>query len=158
EMILLSTRGTAAAPIRVNGVPGPQGQLPVIDGQNAVMSSQLHYAYAGTAARGLITISPPAGYTWGFKPGYIDISGLDIRDANPSNSYTDSSGVTHPYATDAASIFVERGEHITIHGCTITGSANGLFVASGDSEEVQSRDILVDGNSIYGNGLPGRDQ
>src|SRR5205085_676928 len=49
-------------------------------------------------------------------------------------------------------------EHIVIRNCTITGSGNGLFVASSDEEAAISRDILVDGNNIYGNGNAGSDR
>jgi hypothetical protein len=164
EMILLSQSGTASAPITVEGIAGPNGQLPVIDGQNATMSSQLHYAYSGSATspgtpnRGVVVVSPAAGYTWGYKPSYIDISGLDIRNASPANTFTDNTGAVRAYSANAASIFVERGENITISNCTITGSGNGLFVASGGSEQLQSREILVQGCYIYGNGNAGSDR
>src|SRR5262245_5968018 len=60
ELILLSSRGTEQAPIRVVGVAGPDGQKPVIDGAGATMSPTLRYAYEGTVTspgtpnRGLI--------------------------------------------------------------------------------------------------------
>jgi len=78
-------------------------------------------------------------------------------DANP-NTFTDGQGLTRAYAWHAAALFVERGEYLTVRGCTITGSGNGFFVASGGSEEVVSREILVEGCHIYGNGNPGRDR
>ena len=72
--------------------------------------------------------------------------------------YTDGQNIPRTYKYLAAALFIERGEHITVRGCTITGSGNGLFVASGDSEEVLSRDILVENCSIHGNGNIGRDR
>src|SRR5262245_26716539 len=43
EFILLSTRGTAAAPIRVQGVAGPNGERPVLDGQNATTGPNINF-------------------------------------------------------------------------------------------------------------------
>src|SRR5262249_21815821 len=61
-------------------------------------------------------------------------------------------------SSNAAAIFVERGEHVTVRGCVLTDSAYGLFVASADTEEVVSRDILVETSWIYGNGAVGTDR
>src|SRR5262249_15817069 len=94
---------------------------------------------------------------------YLHIEGLEVRggyhgdNARP-NTYTDFKGQKRTYSHNAASIFVERGEHIVIRNCTITGSGNGLFVASGDSEAVQSPHILVEGCYTHGNGNVGRDR
>jgi hypothetical protein len=163
EKVQLACRGTAQRPIRIVGVAGPKGQLPVIDGLDATTCRQSDYRYAPTQERGVIIVTPDSRKRWGYKPGFIEIQGLEVRgayrgeDTSP-NSFKDSRRATRAYAFNAAAIFVERGEHITVRGCTITGSGNGLFVASGDSEEVQSRDILVEGCSIHGNGNPGRDR
>ncbi len=158
EKILMSTSGTASQPIRVVGVPGPHGQLPVIDGQGATTRAQASYPYAATQDRGLVTITRDTHHLYGFKPSYIQIEGLVLRNANQLYSFTDASGATQTYFPNAASIFVERGQHIAIEHCTITGSGNGLFVASGDDEATLSRDILVQGNNIYGNGNAGSDR
>jgi pectin methylesterase-like acyl-CoA thioesterase len=158
EKVLISTSGTAQQPIRVLGVPGPHGELPVIDGRDATTRAQASYPYAGTQDRGLVTITRDTRQPYGFKPGYIDIEGLVLRDASPLYTFHDARGATRTYATNAASVFVERGEHVTIRNCTITGSANGLFVASGDEEALVSRDILVEGDTIYGNGNAGSDR
>ena len=57
-----------------------------------------------------------------------------------------------PYTENAAGIFVERGEHITVRGVELECNGNGFFVASGDSEEVLSRDILLERSCVHGNG------
>src|SRR5205085_1483145 len=54
EKILLSCRGAKGHPIRLVGIPGPQGQLPVLDGRNATTSRQFEFPYAGTQDRGLV--------------------------------------------------------------------------------------------------------
>src|SRR5262245_51064775 len=49
ELVLISSRGTQAAPIRFVGVSGPSGQRPVIDGSAATMAPTVRYAYEGSA-------------------------------------------------------------------------------------------------------------
>lgn len=152
EKIFISNSGTADRPIRIAGVPGPQGERPVVDGQNATTSSQFKYPYPGTASRGLVVFSRSQAELDGYKPKYIEIDGLELLNATALYTFTDAQGQVVPYRSNAASVFIERGEHITIKNCVVTGSANGLFVASNDSEEFQSREILIDGNEIHGNG------
>ena len=152
EKIFISNSGAADRPIRIAGLPGPQGQQPVIDGQNATTSSQFRFPYPGTAARGLVVISRSQAQLDGYKPKYIEIDGLELRNAAALYTFQDAQGQVVQYRPNASSVFIERGEHITIRNCTVTGSGNGLFVASGDSEEFQSREIFVHGNQIFGNG------
>lgn len=158
EKILISTSGTAQEPIRVIGVAGPKGELPVIDGRDATTRSAAAFPFAGTQDRGLVTITRDASHAYGFKPSHIQIVGLDLRQANKLYSFTAANGTKRTYTDNAASIFVERGEHVVIKNCVLTGSGNGLFVASGDEEATLSRDILVTGNNIYGNGNVGSDR
>lgn len=163
EKIHLSSRGTAAQPIRVCGVRGPGGQLPVLSGRDATSRKSSKYPYAPTQERGLIIVTPRTGYRWGEKPGHIVIQDLELRDAHPGTDaapimFTDGDGAKHRYSRNAAALFIERGEHIVVRGCTLTASAYGLFVASGGSEEVLSREILVEANWIYGDGIAGVDR
>ena len=158
EKILVSCRGTASLPINIVGVPGPAGQLPVIDGQDATTDSQFHFPYPPTQDRGVIILSLNRQQQWGFKPGYILIQGLDVRDAYTQYSYTDGQGLPRSYSGGAAAIWIERGEHIVVKGCAISGSNNGFFVSSGGSEQNQSRDITLDGCAVYGNGTVGGDR
>lgn len=152
EKLLIAARGTATDPIRIVGVPGPSGELPVIDGKNATTAPQFKFTYAGTQDRGLIILTLPQGLPWGYKPGYLEFSNLEVRNAHASNTYTDGTGALRRYSANAASFFVERGEHIALRNCSINGSGNGFFVASGGDEALFSRDILVQGCAIYGNG------
>lgn len=158
ELILVSGNGTADAPIRVVGVPGPEGQRPIIDGENAIQGPNLDYVYAGLPTRGLVTISPDDDAAYGVKPSYIEISGLQIRNAHLGNSLIRPGGSTAAYLANVAGIFVERGEHITIRDCEIDHNSNGLFIASGDEEALQSREILIQANYIHDNGNSGSDR
>lgn len=155
EKILISGRGTAANPITVCGVAdSTTGALPVIDGNNATTAASIPWYYTGTQTRGLVIVAMRDGDLYGTKPEHVIIKGLEIRGAYYQYQYTNSAGTRQNYPGLAAGVFVERGENITIQGNIITDSGNGLFVASGGDEAMLSRNIIIDGNYIYGNGTP----
>ncbi len=158
EKILISNSGAPDRPIRIRGVPSETGLLPVIDGENASTSSQFKFPYPGTASRGLVVVSRSQDQVDGYKPKHIEIDGLELRNAAPIYTFLDEQGAATPYRPNASSVFVERGENISIINCIITGSGNGLFVASSDSEAFQARQILIQGNEIFGNGNANSDR
>lgn len=149
EKWVICRQGTAAAPITVRGVAGPNGELPVIDGNGAVTPLNLNFA---SEQRGVIKIGS-ANIPADTMPKYITIENLDIRGAHPDYQFSDDGGNTQTYSSAASSIYVEKGENITVRNCIMHDSANGFFVAS--SDEMVSRNILVEGNYIYGNGISG---
>ncbi len=149
EKWVICRQGTAENPITVSGVPGPNGELPVIDGNGATTPSNLNF---WSEQRGVIKIggsNVPADT----MPRHIIIENLEIRGAHPDYQFTGRNNVVQNYTSAASPIFVEKGEHITIRNNIITDGANGFFVASNDS--AVSRNILVEGNYIYGNGIVG---
>ncbi len=158
EKVLFSASGTAAAPIRVCGVPDANGNLPVIEGSGAVTKPGLAFPSTYTEPRGVFVITETHDQRWGYKPSYIVIEGLEVRNGFATEKFTDASGKQLPYLENAAAIFVERGEHITVRGNVMHGCGNGFFVASSGDEATQSRDILVEGNYIYGNGSTGNNK
>jgi len=149
EKWVLCRRGTAAAPIVISGVPGPAGQLPVIDGRNAVTRTQLDY---WNQSRGVLKIgganTPPDTL-----PGHIVIENLEIRSGRPPYSFTNSDDDAEAYVNNAAAIYVEKAEHLVIRNCMLHDSGNGLFIGAYDGA---TQDILIDGNRIYDNGIEGR--
>lgn len=149
EKWVIGRSGTAAAPITVRGVPGPNGELPVIDGRNAITPLNLNF---WSENRGVIKIGGSNVPVSTFA-SYIVIENLEVRSGHPSYSFTDDSGAVQTYSTSASSIYIERGENITVRNCRIHDSANGFFAASGD--DGVSRNILVEGNYIFGNGVSG---
>lgn len=149
EKWVICRQGTAQAPITVRGVPGPNGQLPVIDGNGATTPNSLNF---WSETRGTIKIGG-ANVPQDTMPRYIVIENLEIRGAHPSYQFTGRNGALQTYSTSASPIFVEKGENITIRNNIITDGANGFFVAS--SDDAVSRNILVEGNYIYGNGVVG---
>ncbi len=149
EKWVICRQGTAALPITISGVPGPNGELPVIDGNGAVTPPNLNFA---SETRGVIKVGS-ANIPADTMPKHIIIENLEIRGGHPSYQFSDDGGNTQTYSTSASSIYVEKGENITVRNCWITDSANGFFVASND--DTVSRNILVEGNYIFGNGVVG---
>jgi hypothetical protein len=152
EKFVLCRAGTEAAPITVRGVPGPDGALPRLDGENATTRPELKY-WGGP--RGVIKIGgaeiPPDT-----MPAHLVIENLDVSGALRPHAFTEPDGRTNSYRRDAAAIQIEKGEHIVIRHCRLHDSGNGLFISSNDQRA--SRDILVEGNDISDNGNPGSGQ
>ena len=102
EKWVICRQGTADAPITVRGVPGENGELPVIDGSAATTPAGLNY---WNEARGVIKIgganNPPDS-----MPRYITIENLDIRSARPPYTFTGRAGVPETYALNAAALYI----------------------------------------------------
>jgi Putative Ig domain len=147
EKWVICRQGTLSAPITVRGVPGPLGELPIIDGNGATTRSVLNY---WNQERSVIKIgganNPPDTL-----PRHITIENLDIRSARPPYIFTAANGTTVTYTDNASSIYIEKGENIIVRNCIIHDSGNGFFVAS--SNTLASQNILVEGNYIYDNGI-----
>jgi len=149
ERILICTRGTATAPVTIRGIPGPEGQLPVIDGRDA-------WSPPGPSAwdngRSVVQIGN-ANYEPGTLPSYIILENLDIRSGRPPYTYITADGSKRIYRKNAAAVYVERGENLIIRHCEIHDSGNGLMI--GSSDRSVSAKVLVEANYIYGNGIEG---
>ncbi|WP_164018851.1 right-handed parallel beta-helix repeat-containing protein [Pyxidicoccus trucidator] len=142
EKWVLGRRGTAAAPITVRGVKDAEGNLPIIVGEGATTRSQLNY---WNEERGILKIGG-ANTPADTLPAYLVVEGLHLRRAR--GAFTGRNGASS-YADNAAAIFIEKGEHITLRGCVLEDSGNGLFIANAAS------DVTVEHNSIRGNGNSG---
>ena len=141
---VICRRGTAEAPITIRGIPGPEGQLPHIDGREATTRNELNFWHE---ARGVIKIGG-ANRPKDLMPAHIVVDGLEISGARPPYSFSGRQGRL-PYAKYAAGIFVSKGEHITIRGCILRDCGNGLLVSA------ESSDILIEKCWIYDNGNEG---
>lgn len=71
--------------------------------------------------------------------------------ARPPYTFTGRDGLA-TYTQNAASIYIEKGEHIQIRGCIIHDSGNGIFIGAFDG---QTKDILIEKCWIYDNGIEG---
>lgn len=135
-------QGTASKPIAVRGIAGPNGARPIIDGENAITPPGQDYT---SGERGVIKI----GYSnipSVHNPKHLIVEGLEIRNARPGNYFIGRSGLQE-YSQAASAIYVEKGENITVRNCVLTGCGNGFFSA------FESKDILVEGCYIFGNGI-----
>jgi parallel beta-helix repeat protein len=149
EKWVIGRQGTASQPITFTGVPGPNGELPIIEGNGAVTAPGLNY---WSENRGVVKIgganTPPDT-----MPKYIVIENLEIRGARSSYTFTDDSGATVAYGANASTIYVEKCENCTIRNNVLHDAGNGLFVASSDT--AVSRNIVIERNHIYDGGNVG---
>jgi hypothetical protein len=138
---VLNARGTAEHPIVVLGVP-EAGALPVISGDQALTRESLDF---WNEERGIIKVGgasvPDAG------AAYVHVECLDIQRARPGTHFTSSNGDSVEYVQNAACVYLEAGEHITIANNLIHGCGNGIFASSG------STDVLIRANFVYDNGI-----
>jgi len=155
EKWVMCRSGASGNPITIQGVPeAGTGNLPVITGQNA--TTRLALDFWGEN-RSVIKIGG-ANVPVDTVPQWIVIENLVIRSAHPSYTYTNHNGVAgNAYATNAASITVEKGKHLTFRNITFTDSGNGLFVGPGGGagQPDLTEDITVSGCYIHGNGISG---
>ncbi|WP_437725651.1 right-handed parallel beta-helix repeat-containing protein [Sorangium sp. So ce861] len=151
EKIMLGGQGTAEQPIRLCGVPGPNGELPVIDGEGATTRPELDFPFDGHQVRGLIVVGHKHDDPYDLDPSHIVIEGLEIKNASPPHRFTDKSGSAASYAGNAAGIFVERGDHVTIRACEVHENANGLFIGTAGGD-ILTENVLIESNYIHDNG------
>jgi hypothetical protein len=142
---VVNAAGTVEAPVIVQGVPGPNGELPVIDGNGATTRLALSY---WSEQRGVIKVGGSSTPNNALA-SHVVIENLEIRGVRPPYSFSDDDGATLSYPNNAAAIFVESGDHITIRNCILRDCGNGLFVAAASSN------VMVEGNYIYDNGNVG---
>jgi hypothetical protein len=167
EKFLISGRGTSSQWIRVLGVPGPNGELPIISGNGATTSSNMHYHWqdaTGDSAiqwDGVIQIAVHADDSSGSAPlpGYIEIANLQVQDGFSTYSFTAENGQTAQYDGFAACIYARSAQHILIRNNILTNCGQGFYNWTGDgSAEVWwsglERDTVLRGNYFYNNGNP----
>ena len=145
EKWVIDRSGTALAPIVVRGVLGPGGERPVVSGDGATTPAPLDF---WGEERGVIKVggsNVPADSL----PSWIVIENLDVRSGYAGYSFTNDEGAQQSYAENAASIYVEKAQHLVIRNCVISDSGNGLFIGAFDGD---TQDMLIEDNWIYGNG------
>ncbi len=151
ERLRVSAVGTADAPVTVCGVQGPDGQLPVLSGDNATTPSTIDFDGDDELERiALVFIDNP---DYDIAPAHIVISGLRLERVTPQYSFTLADGSPQTWAEETSCLHVFRGEHITFRGNEIQDCENGVFASStGWSPAHVTRDLLIEGNHIWGNG------
>lgn len=140
---VIARRGEPDRPIRVIGVPDPAtGALPRIDGNGASTVPGLEY----TGQERCVVKIGNAGFEGAGLPAYVELENLEIFGARDGNPFTDHKGKACKYRVNAAALHIEAGHFITIRGCKLHDSSQGL------STSYQSHDVLVERCHIFGNG------
>lgn len=147
-------QGTEESPVRIYGVRGSNGELPVLSGKNAVIGSSLEsYFDQYKIGLGIIVICG----TYRNNPNYIEIANLDIREANPKYSFIDASGNSINWES-ACGIWLKAG-NTSILGCRITQNGQGIHTqANANFLDEISTNTLIEGSAIYYNGVKESDQ
>ncbi|MBU1411828.1 polysaccharide-degrading enzyme [Myxococcota bacterium] len=147
EKIVLCVQGTVGAPIVIRGIPGPNGELPVISGEDATTRPQLDFWGEDL---GVIKIGG-ASYPADLVPERIELRDLEIRSARPPYSFTGSDG-QRTYASNAAAVYIEKGRNIRLTRLRLHDSGIGLFIGSFQGETYGN---FVEQCALFDNGIEG---
>lgn len=160
--IYFITRGAPGHPIRLVGLRGPNGERPVIDGDQATTPPMIKPSAADAYLQdlGLIALHnhflKPAGAPWGWHPGHITITGFKVQHARGQYQYFDAAGNARNYAHFTAGIFINPGDEVVVEDCEITDNALGIFANSHEGvfgpAELTTQNLTLRGNYVHGNG------
>ncbi|MCO6498903.1 MAG: T9SS type A sorting domain-containing protein [Vicingus serpentipes] len=142
DKFVIGATGTASQPVVVYGIANGNGDLPMLSGDGATTRTQLDF---WSETRGIIKIGGTS--TPSDNASHIIIENLDISTARTGYFFDDDNGNNQEYAQNAAAIFIEKGDNITLRNITMHDCGNGLFVAS------QSSNVLVEYCYLYDNGI-----
>jgi hypothetical protein len=153
EHILLCQSGTEANPIIIEGVPDGSGNLPIIDGADAVIPTQFNGHLPSTIyqGQGIIYVNRSVqDDAFGVSPEWITIKNLEIKSATPElYTFTNTLGGVQAYLNGSSGIYIKVGNHILIENCIIHDCGNGFDVQGVDA---MVHDVTVRSCYIYGNG------
>ena len=157
EYVQISQPAAADQPFRMCGVPDKAGNLPILDASNATGRSDTSIYAAGY---GLITLHQSNYWTYWpnfIAASYVQVEGLQIRNATAGYSYTAPGGGTGSWGDFSAGIRVNQGENLSFVGNDIHNNGNGVFSAWNASGGWGSADLntLWEGNHIHNSGVVG---
>lgn len=172
NIIVLTSRGEPNQWITIRGIPGPNGEKPVLDAQNAIMPYGTG-ANEYSDAVALIEIMAPSKRDFAdtlkmhpyYQPGYLHISGLRLIGANYLNQVkrafgsggvqnirTEAWTVKGSSASPRSGISANFVDHLVVSNCDFIENGWGVFIKS-DSNTQQSHDILLSYNYFYHSGF-----
>jgi len=154
ENLGVMTSGTSSQPITFRGIAGPSGELPVIDGANAVSRSNTQFYLFGQE-RSVFKFGGGYIYPGGTQilcdqtnaPQYVVVENLSIRNGNQNYTFTKGDGTVVNYLDNGASLRILYGYHITIRNCEFCGSGDGT------SSATYSGEITFEGCYWHDNGI-----
>jgi hypothetical protein len=169
EKLLISGRGTPTQWIRVLGVPGPAGELPIISGDGATTSTNMHYRWQDVSATsnaviqtlGVVQIAVQADPASGTAPipGYIEVANLQIQDGFETYQFTAENGTRAPFDGFAACIYARSPQHLLVRDNVLTNCGQGFYNWTGGGSvdlwwDGLAIDVVVRRNSFFNNGNP----
>ncbi|HYD78305.1 MAG TPA: hypothetical protein VEC06_00725, partial [Paucimonas sp.] len=156
--------------VKVCGVPGPNGEKPVLDGRNArVRNNSALQREIGSPTQAWSTINRGVVAIWS-RSGIRDVAveGLALTgtmrapytEANHIANYIGMNGASYPYNRHTACLYVRNVQNVTIRGNEISYCPNGVMAISQDftyarNDNFMVRNFLLEGNYIHDNGLIG---
>ncbi len=156
EKIVIRTSGDTESPIRICGVAGPNGERPILDGDEAANDPDDRDAYGSYRPMEGLAMIMLWNRDYDLKVRNIVIDGLHVRNAKNSFHYTRMNGSRSRYENGAACIRIQAGDNIVIRNNELENCGNGIFTMSQDYNEASlTRNLLIEGNFIHGNGQPG---
>lgn len=168
EKVLVSGRGTPSQWIRVLGVPGPNGELPVISGDGATTSSTMRWRWQAPDLvqwSGVLSIAPrtdDALNAAGVLPEYVEVAGLQIQRGYGTYSFTAEDGSPSVYDDFAACVYVRSARHVVVRDSVLTDCGQAFYDWSGDGSsggetwwDGPTVDLTLRGNYLVGNGAVG---
>lgn len=163
ERFNVSGEGTPSQWIRVLGVPGPNGELPVISGNGATTAQYSDFYWTDASGpntiqdAGVVFVSPAAGDAT--TPKYIEIANLHVEGCYSPYTFTAENGQVANYASFCGAIYARSPQHLLVRNCVLTDSGLGFFNWTGPDEDTAwggvARDVVLRGNHFYGNGIAG---
>ncbi len=163
EKMAIATSGTEDQPIRVCGVPGSAGELPVILGDGATTRAELgdvfeEYGQDSMQQRALLVIRAPV---YEERVEHVQVEGLRFTGtilapyhAGDVTSFVDWDGATRAYDDAGAGIRIQKAAHVVLRGNEFDHLAVGVYVISQDfDEQFMVRDFLLEGNYFHENAL-----
>ena len=156
EKLILTRKGTEAAPLVIRGVPDPEsGALPILDATGAKTSPNMqHYSDLTMDDLGLVVTAPVAG-TRDDYPKWVTISRLRVQHARGGVSYTDINGAKRTLAVGSAGVRLWQADHVTLEGLEVYENDNGIFAkTNGTAVWSQfSPNLTVRRDHFWSNGL-----
>ena len=130
--------GTEEDPIIIKGIPGPEGQLPVIDGKNATTASRPSW----NGDRWLLSIG--GGNPGDTLTGYVTVEYLRFINANDGNQFYDETDALKTYIRNACGVFI-AAPNVTVQYCEFDNNNTGVFIV-GANGDVKTENVVIRGN------------
>lgn len=155
DIIYFSMRGEKNKWIIVRGIPGPKGEKPIFDGENAVMPNDSRVNPNVDAAGLFIVFKPSSEIARAndYKPGYLQIDGFTFQKARAPAMVTAATGERRQWGSFSSGVYVTGADFVAITNNEFKDNGLGLFANSNDAgNALQTVSLLVRGNYFHHNG------